>query len=226
MFSVALLGADGSGKTTISDALAEQLPVANKYIYMGTAIRSSNITLPTTRLILYLKERRHNRSAAKTDSGEFTEYSDMPRGKIGAALSLLNRLAEEWYRQVVAWIYKIRGYVVIFDRHFIFEHAAHARKLRERGPRLSDRIHLWFLYNLYPEPDLVLFLDAPAEVLMARKLEWSKQRLEEHRKEVLELGSRMPDFVRIDATQSIDQVLASVITEIMRVFESRKSGDR
>lgn len=226
MFSVALLGADGSGKTTISIALAERLPIASKYIYMGTAIRSSNVTLPTTRFILYLKERAQSSSAANGSDAEFTEYSEIPRGKLGATVSLLNRLAEEWYRQIVAWIYELRGFVVIFDRHFIFEHAAHARKLREQGPRLTDRIHLWLLYNLYPEPDLVLFLDAPAEVLMARKLEWGKERLEKHRAEVLELGSQMPDFVRIDATQSVDRVLDDVIKEIMRVSESRTIGRR
>lgn len=226
MFSVALLGADGSGKTTVSDALAERLPMRNKYIYMGTAIPSSNVTLPTTRLILYLKKRAHRNSTTRAKGEDFTEYSDVPRGRIGAALSTMNRVAEEWYRQIVAWIYELRGYVVIFDRHFIFEHAAHARKLREQGPRLSDRIHLWQLYNLYPKPDLVLFLDAPAEVLMARKLEWSKERLEAHRREILELGSEMPDFVRIDATQSIDQVLADVIGEIKRVFDSRANSNR
>ena len=50
MFSVALVGADGSGKTTISDGLQERLPIPTKYIYMGTATGSSGpaVTCGTT----------------------------------------------------------------------------------------------------------------------------------------------------------------------------------
>lgn len=192
---------------------------------MGTATQSSNVSLPTTRIILALKKRAHENQSKPEQQAEFVEYSNVKRGKIGAALSLINRLAEEWYRQTVAWIYQLRGFAVIFDRHFIFEHADHARKLREQGLRFSDRIHLWSLYNLYPKPDLVLFLDAPIETLMARKREWPAERLQDHRNQVLEHGLNMPDFVRIDATQDVDKVVFDAIAEIMRVYESKTKGN-
>ncbi len=216
MPSVALVGADGSGKTTIAALLRERLSIPTKYIYMGTATQSSNITLPTTRLILYLKQRAHRESSAETDATAFVEHQPVRRGRLGAALSLLNRLAEEWYRQLVAWSYQLRGNLVLFDRHFLFEHAAHARELRKQQLRLSDRVHLWTLYKLYPRPDLVVFLDAPTEVLLQRKQEWAAQRLEQHRREVLELGALMPAFVRVDATQPLDDVVSEVIAAIER----------
>ena len=216
MFTVALIGADGSGKTTISNELLKSFPLALKYIYMGTSIQSSNITLPTNRLILYLKLRAHKKSAKNPkQSTEFYEYRKVKRGKIGATASLINRLAEEWYRQLVSWFYLIRGFIVIYDRHFIFEHAAHAEETSKEEMRLTDRIHLWSLYHLYPNPDLILFLDAPPELLITRKNEWPIERLKKHQDAVLKLGDSMPNFIHIDATQKVEQVYSDVCNSIL-----------
>jgi len=55
MSTIALIGADGSGKTTIARMLLESPPVKMKYLYMGLNTESSNYALPTSRLIYYLK---------------------------------------------------------------------------------------------------------------------------------------------------------------------------
>ncbi len=194
-----------------------------KYVYMGTATGSSNVALPTTRLILYLKKRRHRRRNAQAGQGAFTEHGRTRRGRLGATASLLNRIAEEWYRQVVAWWYELRGNVVLFDRHFLFEHAAHARELRQGPMRLTDRIHLAMLYRLYPRPDLVLFLDAPLPVLLARKQEWSEEHLRRHREGILEIGTRMARFVTLDATRPLDDVVQTAAGAILEA-RAGKSG--
>ena len=56
------------------------------------------------------------------------------------------------------------------------------------------------LSNLYPEPELVLFLDAPAEVLHRRKPEWTLDYLDLQRKRISEQGQATRNFVVIDAT--------------------------
>ncbi len=190
---------------------------------MGTAIQSSNITLPTNRLILYLKKQAHKKAENKTDNfSEFREYKKVKRGKIGATASLINRLAEEWYRQLVSWIYRLRGYIVLYDRHFIFEHAVHAEALKKQDIRLTDRIHLWSLYCLYPKPDLVIFLDAPAELLMARKNEWPIERLKRHQEAVVKQGASMPNFIQIDATQKVEKVYSDVCDSILHYKKTSK----
>ena len=216
MFTVALIGADGSGKTTISNQLLESFPLPMKYIYMGIAVQSSNVMLPTSRLILYLKLRAHQKTVKNLDSSpEFLEFNKVKRGKIGATAGLLNRLAEEWYRQLVSWIYRMRGYIVLFDRHYIFEHANHADDLNKQGIRLTDRIHLWSLYRLYPKPDLVIYLDAPPELLVTRKKEWPIEQLKKHQESALKLGATMPNFIRIDATQKLEKVYEDVCESIL-----------
>lgn len=207
MVAVALIGVDGAGKTTIADRLRADFPRALKTIYMGSSIQSSNYALPTSRLNLYLKRRRHKEREA---SAEFVEYPPRTRGKLGAALSLCNQLAEEWYRQLVSWWFQLRGFVVLYDRHFIFEHAVPKAELEQRKLPLSERLHLWLLNNAYPKPHLTLFLDAPVAVLQKRKEEQSVERLRRHRDAVLEVSLTLKNFIIVDARQSVDEVYADV----------------
>ena len=58
MFTVALIGPDGAGKTTIGKRIEHTLPLPVKYVYMGVNLDSSNHMLPTTRLIKALKRMR------------------------------------------------------------------------------------------------------------------------------------------------------------------------
>ena len=51
MYTVALIGGDGAGKTTIADQLRDSFPLPLKYLYMGINIESSNVALPTSRII-------------------------------------------------------------------------------------------------------------------------------------------------------------------------------
>ena len=53
MATIALIGADGSGKTTIANRLLEEQPIKLKYLYMGLNIESSNHSLFTSKLIYY-----------------------------------------------------------------------------------------------------------------------------------------------------------------------------
>src|SRR5215216_3612604 len=56
--SVALVGPDGAGKTSITRRVAELLPLPNRVIYMGVNLESSSLMLPTTRLLLMGKRVR------------------------------------------------------------------------------------------------------------------------------------------------------------------------
>src|SRR5206468_4969403 len=55
MVTVALIGADGSGKTTLARALERggELPI--QYVYMGVNGQAASHMLPSTRVLLALK---------------------------------------------------------------------------------------------------------------------------------------------------------------------------
>ncbi|HKW62496.1 MAG TPA: hypothetical protein VJN89_08135 [Candidatus Acidoferrum sp.] len=211
MFSVALIGPDGAGKTTITAQLRQASCVPIKCLYMGINIEASDHALPTSRLVEHFK-RKH-----KAVSGIHCTY-DSPAGKdqtnrglhgwLWAIGRLINRLLEEWYRQILSWSFQLRGYAVVYDRHFLYDFTLEG--IDGENQPVDKRIHRWFLENLYPRPYLTIYLDAPAEVLFARKGEKTLAELERRRQAFLQLGHTVRNFVRVDATRPLDVVYAEV----------------
>ena len=109
---------------------------------------------------------------------------------------------------------------MLFDRHFLFDYYFHDIKSTAAQRTLSSRLHGFVLKHFYPRPDLVLCLDAPAEVLFARKAEGTVAALEERRQEYLQLRDLVKNFVIIDATQPLDQVFNQVTTQIYDLYPS------
>ena len=220
-FAVALIGCDGAGKTTVARALEERTELRVRYLYMGVSSDSSNRQLPTTRLVHVLKRRR----GAAPDTAGPPEHpvtapppASLPRRvrrSARATLRLLNRLAEEWYRQLLAWSYRLRGHTVVFDRHFIADF--HAADVAGRPATVSRRLHGRLLTRFDPRPDLVIFLDAPPEVLHARKGEGTPASLARRRREYLQLAETTEHFAVVDATQPLDDVVGQV-TQLLRDF--------
>jgi thymidylate kinase len=218
--SIAIIGPDGAGKTTITEHLVRSQPDCFKYVYMGVNLDACNHVLPTTRWVRRVK-RWMDRQPGKPSTGEdgrpFRNASQrLRRGRLWAAARLINTLADEWYRQLVSWYYQWQGRVVVYDRHFVFDFWDEPSS--GRRPTLGRRIHRWCLQSLYPRPDLVIFLDAPPEVLLARKKEWSLADLQRKRQTLMRAGKTMSNFHRIDATQSLEAVYAQVTRKIGEFF--------
>ena len=225
--TVALIGADGAGKTTIGRRLEHELPMRATYLYMGVNAEASNRLLPTTRLV----------RAAKRATGTVPDAGppDAPRAEPAATASsplrrslssgravlrLLNRLAEEWHRQIVAWRHVRRGEVVVFDRHFFADYYSH--DVAAGTHRSATRhLHGFILQHLYPRPDLVVFLDAPPETLFARKREGTIEALRRRRQNYLDVAPHCRNFVSVDAGQSLDAVTAEVAALINAFVRAR-----
>ena len=67
----------------------------------------------------------------------------------------------------------------------------------------------------------MIVLDAPAEVLFARKGEHDLELLDLHRRGLLELADRLSDAVVIDAAQDSDAVAAAVTEAIWSRHQQR-----
>jgi thymidylate kinase len=230
--TVAIIGADGAGKTTISNRLLASFPLPLKYLYMGMNPQSSNFALPTSRLLHKLKIYKYQKQFNTSNNGEpkiislhTIEHRQDRRGKLAAAARLLNRLAEATFRQFVSWTYQLRGYIVLYDRHFLFDFSWSNSDAAQRSQRVSGRIYLWFLNHVYPKPDLVIFLDAPPEVLITRKDEVPLEYLEARREAFMDKGEQISEFVRVDANRPVDVVYAEVSNHILQFFAKGLSTD-
>ena len=229
MSSIAIIGQDGAGKTTMSDMVLQKLPLKMKYIYMGRNVESGNIMLPTSWLIHYYKIYKYKKShkglnfdeAKKLSLHELDKNRKVDtRGKIAATLRLMNRLFEEWFRLSISWYYQLLGYLVVYDRHFIFDYAPNPND-NHKNYRLTEKIHNWSLSNLYEKPGLVIFLNAPAEVLFSRKGEATLEYLKAKNDVFLKTGERMPNFKIVDASKPLDQVFENVKNLILEYSNSR-----
>jgi thymidylate kinase len=213
MACIAVIGGDGAGKTTITRRLLEARRLPFRYLYMGINLESSNVALPTSRLLRRLRHGPQGPASTHVAATPRPKPRGV-RGALRAGARLLYRLSEEWYRQALCWLYELRGEIVLCDRHFVYDFYEPAERRAAKG--LADRVHLWTLAHLYPRPDLVLFLDAPPEVLFARKGEATLEFLAGRRAAILEIGAGDPRFARVDATQPLDTVAAEVEARIDR----------
>jgi thymidylate kinase len=222
MTTVALIGPDGAGKTTVARRLEGELGRPVRYLYMGVSPDSSNVMLPTTRLA-----RRIKRAAGAAPDTAGPPSHDRPRTRprsrlkraaqdLRAGLRFANRTAEEWYRQIVARRWERRGAIVVFDRHFFVDYHAYD-VAADHARTTTQRLHGFLLEHVYPKPDLVIYLDAPGEVLLARKGEGSVEALEARRDEYRAIATLVPAFAEIDATQPLD----AVVREAAAVIQAR-----
>ena len=226
MFTVAVIGADGAGKSTVTRQVIQQLTIPAKYVYMGVNLENSNLVLPTTRLFLELKRLRGGRPdmVGPPDPTRIKKKSKNPIKRFlstaKTSLRLTNLMAEEWFRQCVVWLYQRRGNIVLFDRHFFIDYYAHDIA-DGANIALPNRVHGMMLKKLYPRPDLVIMLDAPAEVLFARKQEGTIELLNIRRQEYLDIQSVISNFHVVDATQSLEDVTQQVLGIIEKFYQEQ-----
>ena len=225
MFTVALIGADGSGKSSVSRHLERTLPFPTKYVYMGVNLEASNLVLPSTRLLLEWKRARGRRPDLSRPRSLTVPPATGLTGRAGYALKRVlrvsNLMAEEWFRQIIVRGYVRRVLVVLLDRHFYYDY--HAHDVTAKGLPWINRLHGWMLEKLYPKPDLTLCLDAPAEVLWKRKTEGSTEEIAKRREEYLQLNGVVDDFFLVDATQSEARVGAEAARIITDFLLTRRS---
>ena len=229
MFTVAIIGPDGAGKTTVARRLEATLPFSAKYVYMGVNLEASSLLLPTTRLILAIKKglgRRPDMSGPPDP----TRRKARPRGPVRrflaavkSAVRMTNQLMEEAFRKLVVRWHLVRGRVVLQDRDFFADYYAHDVAGRPGLP-LANRIHGFMLRHFYRRPDVVVCLDADGRTAFDRKGEGTGELFEQRRREYHGLRECVEHFELIDAARPLETVVADVRRVICRSYQKRTAG--
>jgi len=127
-----------------------------------------------------------------------------------------------WYRQFISWVFQMRGYVILYDRHYLFDASTNHLGEEAKNQRLTSKIHWWLLNNMYSKPDLVFLLHAPPEVLFERKGEANIEYLRMRTENFMTVGSKLKNFIVIDATQPIDAVFTDVFNKSKEFLNNKK----
>lgn len=217
-FTVALVGPDGAGKTTVCRELALALDIPTQYVYMGINLEASNVLLPTTRL--WLETKRW--CGKRPDMGRGMERKQMSH-KSGARrwisgcksnIRLINLLGEEAFRQLVCRYWRMRGRTVLCDRDFYCDYYAYDVAPLEDDRGLIQRLHGWMLKHAYRRPDLLIVLEAPPEQMHRRKCEGTIDDLKKRCLEYRQLESQFCHFYVVDAALPLEVVVQQTRTII------------
>jgi thymidylate kinase len=197
---VALLGPDGAGKSSIIDALSRSLD--------GAFARTMRYGFAPGLL-------RHFRPP---DGANTQPHAAPPR----SWLMSVTRALCYWlgyylliYRPVVR-LALARSTLVLHDRHLI-DALVDPKRYRYAGP-------VWLLraiWLLVPKPDLVILLDAPAEVLQARKREVPHAESARQRAAYIALIRSLDNGYVIDSSRDFPQVLREIEDLVVNYLAGR-----
>lgn len=136
-----------------------------------------------------------------------------------SGIGLVRRLLTLWQRYLLAWVHHLRRKLVVFDR-YTYDALLSSPQSTPWGKRIRRRL----LAYSCPAPDLIIFLDAPGEVLYDRKREHTAAQLEQQRQQYLALRTVLPQLVVVDATHEPEDVRREVTALIWQQYLRYQAG--
>lgn len=188
-FSVAFLGPDGSGKSSIIDAVSACLAPA------------------------FRKQARYHLRPfvfrARTGSNGQPVTNPHASPKYGFIISVM-KLFYLWLDYAVGYLIsvhwkKIFSTLVIFDRYF-HDILIDSLRFRYGGPSWLAAL----LVRAIPKPDVLFFLNVPADIIQQRKSEISREACDQQTQDYLALAKKIKKSLIVDASQPLNDVVKEV----------------
>jgi thymidylate kinase len=195
---VAVMGPDGAGKSTLIEHLVQVVGPAfdrhRLFHWRPMLLRRRKSTRDTTR-----------------------PHSLPPHGRWWSVARLFAHLLDYWlgYWLVIRPLLARSG-LVVFDRYFD-DVLIDPKRYRYGGPLWWARI----LRPVIPKPDLVLILDASAEVLLSRKHEVAFEEIQRQRRLYARCINGAAGTRVISASGSVSHVSAEAATDVIEQLSQR-----
>lgn len=199
--TVVVFGPDGAGKSTVIDAVADRLHSCAKIMEK----RHLRPVLPGVR------------TSSRGTGPVMDPHARPAKPKVASTLQLLVWFAAYWLDRLFRR--KRNSTLRIYDRYY-HDVLVDPRRYRYGGS-------LWFarlVSRLVPQPDLVVILDAPPEVLRSRKQEVAEEETIRQRAAYLEMSHRFPNTLVVDASLPLDGVVDRVEQGIVELMVRRTTG--
>jgi serine acetyltransferase/thymidylate kinase len=196
---VALLGPDGCGKSSVIQRMMVDLA-------------------PVFRRTGYFHLRPRVFAGGGTAVLQVTTPHALPaRGRL-ASLAKLGYFISDYIAGYAlrVWPLAMRSTLVLFDRYF-HDLLVDPRRYRYGGSMLLAR----WAAKCVPAPDMWILLDAPAEVLQARKDEVSFMETSRQRQAYFRFFGRLRNSAVVDASQTLNDVAFEAEMSVLRFLETR-----
>lgn len=195
-----LIGPDGSGKTTTSNALIERLQPGFSNVYYGHGHFGILPRLGGKKAI--------ERSAKPITSPQSPKPLPLSRALLHVAYYFFDYLLGH----LTVRSRSGRGQLLIFDRYF-YDY------LIQQSHRRVPRRLLHGLMRLIPQPDLIVWLRNEADVIHARKPELTVAALQEQLDSCAAIVSRTSNAITVDTNQPLEQVVDAIEMHIFSHLE-------
>jgi thymidylate kinase len=200
LFTLAIFGPDGAGKSSVAQLLVERLANCSKSI----ELRHLRPALP-------------GRGEGRMHSGPITDpHGRPPKARWTSHLQLAGWVAAYWLDRLLKR--KDNATLHVYDR-YIDDVLVDPRRYRYGGSRRFARA----MAGLAPRPDLVVILDAPAELLQARKQEVTPSETTRQCREYQGLARGLADACLFDASRPLEQIVDEVERLLLRRLAARSA---
>ncbi|MDQ6838687.1 MAG: hypothetical protein M3137_10230 [Actinomycetota bacterium] len=109
----------------------------------------------------------------------------------------------------------------MLDRHYFYDYYYHHVAEVARSP--AHRLHGWWLTKVLPRPDITFCLDAPAEVLYARKPEGTLKERETRREEYVRMAEGV-QLRMVDVSRPLDEVVGELTNAVLDFAAHRREA--